>query len=101
MARPLPILSSPAVHISSNYLCLSAKSTPSSWSLYYAPMKSQDDPIVEHQECHPLPPPPIVCDGVEEYEVEKILDGWIFHGKVEYLVCWKGHGVEKDKWQPS
>ena len=54
----------------------------------------EGDPIAECQECHPLPPPPIVCDSIEEYEVEKILNSWIFCGKVEYLVRWKGYGVE-------
>ena len=60
-----------------------------------------DDPITECQECHPPPPPPVVCDGIEEYEVEKILDSRIFRGKVEYLVHWKGYGVEEDEWRPS
>ena len=60
-----------------------------------------DDPIAKRQECHPPPPPLVVCDGIKEYEVEKILDSWIFHGKVKYLVCWKGYGVEEDEWRPS
>ena len=45
------------------------------------------DLITECQEHHPLPPPPIVCHGIKEYKVEKILESWILHGKVEYLVC--------------
>ena len=57
-----------------------------------------DDPIAERQECHPPPPPPVICDSIKEYEVEKILDSRIFHGKVEYLVHWKGYGVEEDEW---
>ena len=56
--------------------------------------------IAERQECHPPPPPLIVRNGIEEYEVEKILDSRIFHGKVEYLVRWKAYGVEEDKWRP-
>ena len=57
-----------------------------------------NDPITECQERHPPPPPPVVCDGIEEYEVKKILDSQIFHGKVEYLVHWKGYGAEEDEW---
>ena len=60
-----------------------------------------NDPITECQECHPPPPPPVVRDSIEEYEVEKILDSRIFRGKIEYLVCWKGYGVEEDEWRPS
>ena len=61
----------------------------------------EGDLIAEYQECHPPLPPPIVHDGIKEYEVEKILDSRTFHGKVEYLVCWKGYGVEEDKWHPA
>ena len=57
-----------------------------------------DDPITEHQERHPPPPPPVIRNGIEEYEVEKILNSRIFCGKVEYLVRWKGYGVEEDEW---
>ena len=57
-----------------------------------------NDPITEHQEHHPLLPPLFICDGIKEYEVEKILNSQIFQGKVRYLVHWKGYGVEEDKW---
>ena len=60
----------------------------------------EGDSIAKHQEHHPPLPPPIVCNGIEEYKVEKILNSQIFHGKVEYLVCWKGYGVEEDEWRP-
>ena len=60
----------------------------------------ESDPITEHQEHHPLPPPLIIHDGVEEYEVEKILNSHMLHGKVEYLVHWNGYGIEEDEWCP-
>src|SRR5882724_726765 len=47
------------------------------------------------------PPPPVVHDGVEEYEVKLILDSQILRGKLKYLVCWKGYGIEEDEWRPS
>ena len=58
------------------------------------------DSIAKRQELHPLPPPLIIHNGIEEYKVEKILNSQILHGKVEYLVCWKGYGVEEDEWCP-
>ena len=56
--------------------------------------------MAECQEHHLPLPPPIICDGIEEYEVEKILNSQILCRKVEYLVCWKGYGVEEDEWCP-
>src|SRR5882672_2182333 len=55
------------------------------------------DMITERVQCDP--PPPVVRDGVEEYEVECILDSQIFRGKLEYLVHWKGYGIEEDEWR--
>ena len=45
----------------------------------------EGDLITKHQECHPLPPPPIIRNSIEEYEVENILDSRTFCGKVETL----------------
>jgi len=53
------------------------------------------DSMAEHVQHDP--PPPIVHDGVKEYKVEKILDSQVFRGKLEYLVCWKGYGIEEDE----
>ena len=59
----------------------------------------EEDPIVER---HSLPPPPpIIQDGIQEYEVEKILDSRIFRGRLEYLVRWKGYGAAEDLWVPT
>src|SRR5882724_10144698 len=46
------------------------------------------------------PPPPVVCNGVEEYKVEQILDSQVFRGRLEYQVCWKGYRSE-DEWRPA
>ena len=56
--------------------------------------------MAKHQEHHPPLPPLIICDSIKEYKVKKILNSRIFHGKVEYLVCWKGYGIEEDEWRP-
>ena len=58
------------------------------------------DLIAKRQEHHPPLPSLIVHNSIEEYEVEKILDSQILCGKVEYLVCWKGYGVDEDEWHP-
>src|SRR5882724_3828516 len=47
------------------------------------------DTIAEHIQQDP--PPPVIKDGVEEYEVEHILDSQVFSNKLEYLVHWKGY----------
>ena len=41
------------------------------------------DSIAKCQEHYPLLPPLIVCDSIQEYEVEKILNSQILHRKVE------------------
>jgi len=41
----------------------------------------------------------VIKDGVEEYKVECILDSQVFRNKLEYMVHWKGYGVEEDEWR--
>ena len=60
----------------------------------------EEDPVLEHH-TPPPPPPPIIQDGVPEYEVERILDSQVFHGRLEYLVYWKGYGAADDQWAPA
>ena len=37
----------------------------------------------------------------ENYEVEKIVDKRIMLGQIEYLVKWKGWGIEDNTWEPQ
>ncbi|CCO31917.1 Retrotransposable element Tf2 155 kDa protein type 1 [Rhizoctonia solani AG-1 IB] len=46
-------------------------------------------------------PPPITVDGEEEYEVEGIMDSRENKGKWEYLIKWKGYGLEESTWEPK
>src|SRR3981189_2513093 len=47
------------------------------------------------------PPAPVLVDGVEEYEVEEIIDSQKRRGKTQYLVKWKGFPSEENTWEPS
>ena len=40
------------------------------------------------------PPPPIVKAGVEEFEIEEILDSRKHCGRLQYLIHWKGYPSE-------
>lgn len=46
------------------------------------------------------PPPPILVDGEQEWEVEDILNSRMFRNRFEYLVKWKGYGIEEASWEP-
>ena len=41
------------------------------------------------------PPPPIIVNGFEEFEVQEILDSRIHYHQLQYFVYWKGYGVSK------
>lgn len=48
------------------------------------------------------PPPPFIeVDHDEEYEVEKVLDSRRKHGKLEYLVHWRGYDINERMWEPA
>jgi len=44
-------------------------------------------------------PQPVVIEGEEEWEVEKIINKRKVQGKDKYLVQWKGCTVEEDTWK--
>ena len=44
-------------------------------------------------------PAPVIIEGEEEYEVEKILNRRRIRGKDKFLVRWKGYTAEADTWE--
>lgn len=47
------------------------------------------------------PPPPVIVDGDEEFEVESILDAKLERGKLKYLVHWKGYSTADNSWEEA
>ena len=54
-------------------------------------------PQVEGQK--KTPPKPVIIEGEEEFEIEKILNKRMIRGKKKFLVRWKGYTVEEDTWE--
>ncbi|XP_041419736.1 uncharacterized protein LOC121393946 [Xenopus laevis] len=46
------------------------------------------------------PPAPVTIEGVEEFEVEAILDSRYRRGRLQYLIQWKGFPPEENSWEP-
>jgi hypothetical protein len=46
-------------------------------------------------------PPPIVIEGEEEYEIDKIVDKRNHRRRTEYLVKWKGYDQSESTWLPA
>ena len=44
------------------------------------------------------PPPPIVVDKEEEYEVKALITHRVQRGSRQYLVCWRGYDNSEDSW---
>jgi len=42
---------------------------------------------------------PVIIEGEEEFEVEKILNKRVVQGKEKFLVRWKGYTAEEDTWK--
>ena len=46
-----------------------------------------------------MPPKPVIIEGEEEFEVEKIINKRMVRGEKKFLVRWKGYMAEKDTWE--
>ncbi|MBW0534574.1 hypothetical protein O181_074289 [Austropuccinia psidii MF-1] len=51
---------------------------------------------------HQLPPPPVLVEGQEEWEVAQVLDSKLKRDKLWYLVEWKGFSEDPERtgWEP-
>ena len=45
------------------------------------------------------PPPAVIVNGEEEYEVERVEDSRVFRHQLQYLVKWKGY--DERSWEPA
>jgi len=46
-----------------------------------------------------IPPKPVIIEGGEEFEVEKILNKRMVRGKEKFLVRWKGYIAGENTWE--
>ena len=60
---------------------------------------ARKDTILGHRV---VPPPPMIVEGEEEYEVERVLkERRTRAGVTEYLVRWAGYDETEDQWLPE
>jgi Chromo (CHRromatin Organisation MOdifier) domain len=45
------------------------------------------------------PPPPVLHEGEEHFEVERVLDGCMQVNCLQYLIKWKGYGYKENSWE--
>jgi len=58
-----------------------------------------EDPILGRRP--QTPPPPIIVDGEEEWEVEEILDSRWHRKRFQFLVKWQGFSREHNSWEAA
>jgi len=49
----------------------------------------------------PIQPPPITIEGVEELEVEEVINSRLKNRQLQYLVKWKGTKDMENSWEPQ
>ena len=49
----------------------------------------------------PKPPPLTIVEQEEEHKIEEIVDSRKHHGKLEYLVHWRGYPREEHEWKKT
>jgi hypothetical protein len=64
-----------------------------------AKLKPNRDPEIKGQRMDP--PPPTLVKGVEEFNVEKILQYRTRGRSKQYLIRWKGYTRDQDTWEPA
>ena len=87
------IISPTAIHLS----------LPPTWKIHPVFHVSKLRPFKEDRLLHPdayTRPPPDIIDGVDQYEVETILDSRLRGRGLQYLVHWKGYPHEDNTWEP-
>jgi hypothetical protein len=50
---------------------------------------------------HSRPGPILTPDGLEEHEIDQVIDSRAHSHGYQYLVRWKGYGPEDDEWLPG
>src|ERR1700722_7155636 len=93
---PFKIIGKPGTHTYKLQL-------PRTWRLHLVfhislSSRYQKDEIPERKL---VPPPPVEVEGIEQFDVEEILDSRIHRGKLQYLVKWKGYLSNENSWEPT
>jgi hypothetical protein len=77
---------------------------PKTWKIHpvfnVVKLRLYHSPKTSVQQQPPLPPP-ILVEGMQQYEVEAILDSRMCQGKLQYLVKWLRYPHKESSWEPE